>query len=63
MLSQTPLQSMPLLLVALAAIGAGCGDDGDGAASVTPPEGTFVGQVEETNAYIALVSDGERVAR
>jgi hypothetical protein len=47
-----------LLLPALALVGCG-GDGGQGAGG---PETTFVGAAKGTNAYIALVSDGERVA-
>lgn len=36
---------------------AGCGDD-DGGARAGPAEGTFVGKVEGSDAYIALVTDG-----
>jgi hypothetical protein len=51
---------------ALALCGAGCGrgygDDGAaGAQGARPAGGTFVGKVRGTDAYIALVSDGERV--
>lgn len=59
-----------LLLVALLAVLvvlAGCGDDDGEAGQPAPPErsaapkGTFVGKVEGTDAYLALVSDGKRV--
>jgi hypothetical protein len=47
------------VLMALALLGCG-GDDGGGEARGS--EGTFVGTAKGTNAYIALVSDGKRVA-
>lgn len=56
---------MTPVLVALTVVlpAAGCGDDGGAApAGETTAEGTFVGTVDGTDAYIALVSDGERLA-
>lgn len=55
-------------LVAAAALLAGCGDDSDSDSTSTtsdsqpPTAGVFVGAIEGTNAYIALVTDGERLS-
>ncbi len=54
-----------ILAIVTAIVLAGCGDDGegsDGTANADRISGTFVGAVDERNTYIALVSDGERVA-
>ena len=58
-----------LLILAAATLAAGCGDDDDDdqaaqettATEQAQAEGVFVGEVEETDAYIALISDGERL--
>lgn len=52
-----------LAIGALALAGAGCGDDDDtaeteGQGQSEAAEGVFVGTVEGTDAYIALISDG-----
>jgi hypothetical protein len=57
--------SVVLLIAVLSAVAGGCGkddDDSEAAKPAAPAKGTFVGKVEGTNAYIALVSDGKRVA-
>lgn len=54
-------------IVAVAFIGTGCGDDeADSEPQASAPAqaaaGTYVGMVERSDAYLALISDGERVA-
>ncbi len=64
-MSRTAYRAAALLLT-LALVGAvtACGGNENGAETIssTAQEGTFVGELEGTNAYIALISDGERVA-
>ncbi len=53
-------------LIAVAALIAACGDEGGSAgdaaqAKSSAAKGTFVGKVDGTGAYLALVSDGTRV--
>jgi hypothetical protein len=50
------------VLSATAVLGVGCGgDEAEEAPAGAAPEGSFVGPVSGTDAYIAVVSDGERV--
>jgi hypothetical protein len=52
-----------LLLLAVAVLFAGCGGDGGGEVAATDVAvGSFVGLVDDTDAYIAVVSDGKRLA-
>ena len=62
----TPPRRAFVVALATALVALGCGDDGSEEASTAdapvPSDVTYVGAVQKTDAYIALVSDGERVA-
>ena len=62
MRGRSRLAVLPLALLMAAA---GCGGDDDGGGGGTPEGaavGSFVGLLEGTDAYIAIVSDGEQLA-
>jgi hypothetical protein len=52
--------AITICTLALAAAFSACGSDDDGD-SAGPPEGSFVGAVEGSDAYVAVVSNGEEV--
>jgi hypothetical protein len=60
MLRLRDLLAIAAALAALSFVTVGCGGDGDGETSAAA--GTYVGTVDGTDAYIALVSDGKQVS-
>jgi hypothetical protein len=50
-----------VFLVAALVLVAGCGGDDGGGAAEQAAVGSFVGLLEETDAYVAIISDGENL--
>jgi hypothetical protein len=55
------VSALAALLLSTGMVAACGGDDDDAADSAAAPEGSFVGAVEGSDAYVAVVSNGEEV--